>query len=110
MCYGSSRQYFYIYIQAQAIRAHVIIHHPYRRLVLAAWCSWNITRLWVSSTLFSSSTLNHHLLEVHIWKNRILVTWLTRVDSTCIRRVTLESLKWVEVGSRARCARIPRVV
>jgi len=51
--------------------------------------------------------LVHHLLEVNITADGVLVAVLSGVDTGSIRGVTLESLEGVEVGGRARGIGVP---
>ena len=61
-----------------------------------------ISRLGVGGHLLHVGLLVHHLLEVNIATDGILVTVLSGVDAGSIRRVALESLEGVEVLGRAR--------
>jgi len=94
------------------VRSTTLVYIPrtITNLVLASGSSRSITRLGASSTFVSLCTLCHHLLEVDVRTDGILVSVLSRVDSTGIRGVSSESLKGVEVSGRARLARIPGTI
>ena len=79
-------------------------------LVSASWASWNITGLGVGGHGLHVGLLVHHLLEVDVTTDGVLVTVLTGVDAGSIRRVALESLEGVEVGGGTGGIGIPRGV
>ena len=79
-------------------------------LVLAARASGDLTGLGVGLTELDLLTLNHHLGEVDIGADRVLVTHLTGVDAGGIGGVTSEGLEGVEVGGRTGGVGVPRGV
>jgi hypothetical protein len=79
-------------------------------LVTATSASWGRTWLWVGSTLLSLTTLDHHLCEVDISTQWILVESFTRVVSRRIWGVSKEGLERVEVRWRARGGWVPSSV
>lgn len=76
-------------------------------LVSASGASRAVSRLGVSSTLFSFRTLGHHDCEADISPKRILVSGFSRVESGAVRAVSIPSLEGVEVVHSTRGVGIP---
>lgn len=85
------------YLETGRRNGRWIIPDVTRRLVLAAGASWREAWLRVGSHLLHVGLLLHHLSEVDIATDGVLVTVLTGVDAGSIGGVALEGLEGVEV-------------
>jgi hypothetical protein len=81
-----------------------------KNLVLASRASRGITRLRSGVTGLGGFTLDHHLGEVDITTDWVLVESFTRVETGGIRRVSSPGLVRVEVLCRTWDSRVPKVV
>ena len=79
-------------------------------LVLASGASRCVSRLGVGKTFLDLGTLDKHGSVRDISTSRIFVSFLSRVVSGSIRRVSFEGLERVEVHDRTRGGRVELLV
>ena len=77
---------------------------------MAARGTLDITRLRHGGTLLGLCPLIHHLLEANITTLGVLVKGLSREDARCVRGVSTEGLKGVEVLGGPGGVGVPSVV